>query len=174
MEPQTENKAHERSLGVFSRIEDRLAKADVDPRPSKPLLGVLPLRRLIPQDLHSVLDYGAALMLLGSAFVFRSRKARAVGAALGSTVGGYSLLTDYRMSLFKLIPIEAHEGLDYAFALTSLAAPFALGYAKKDRAATWFAVGAGLGSLVAAMLTDYRAAKGIPARRRADVIASSR
>ena len=78
------------------------------------------------------------------------------------------------MSLFKLIPIETHEGLDYAVAVASLAAPFALGYAKKDRAATRFAVGAGLGSLVVAMLTDYRAAKGIPARRGADVIASSR
>ncbi|HWZ84739.1 MAG TPA: hypothetical protein VN032_00970 [Thermoanaerobaculia bacterium] len=113
-------------------------------------------------------------MLLGSAFVFRSRKARAVGVGLGSTVGGFSLMTDYRMSLFKLIPIEAHEGLDYAFAVASLAAPFALGYAKKDRAATWFGVGAGLGSLVVAMLTDYRAAKGIPTRRGADVIAGSR
>jgi hypothetical protein len=174
MEPQSENRTHERSPGVFSRIEDRLAKADVDPRPSKPLLGVLPLRPLIPQDLHSVLDYGAALMLLGGAFVFRSRKARAVGAGLGSTVGAYSLLTDYRMSLFKLIPIEAHERLDYAVAVASLAAPFALGYAKTDRAATRFAVGAGLGSLAVAMLTDYRAAKGIPARRGADVIASSR
>jgi hypothetical protein len=174
MKPQSENKAHERSPGVFSRIEDRLAKADVDPRPSKPLFGALPLRRLIAQDLHSALDYGAALMLLGSAFVFRSRKARAVGVGLGSTVVGFSLLTDYRMSLLKLIPIEAHEGLDYAFALASLAAPFALGYEKKDRAATWFAVGAGLGSLVVAMLTDYRAARGIPARRAADVIASSR
>jgi hypothetical protein len=173
MEPQSENKAHERSPGLFSRIEDRLAKADVDPRPSQPLLGVLPLRRLIPQDLHSVLDYGAALILLGSALVFRSRRARAVGAGLGSTVCGFSLLTDYRMSLFKLIPIEAHEGLDYAFALTSLAAPFALGYAKKDRGATRFAVGAGLGSLAVAMLTDYRAARGIPARRGADVTASS-
>jgi hypothetical protein len=160
MEPQSDNEVHERSPGVFSRIEDRLAKADADPRPSKPLLGVLPLRRLIPQDLHSVLDYGTALVFLGSAFVFRSRKARAVGAGLGSTVGGYSLLTDYRMSLFKLIPIEAHEGLDYAVALASLAAPFALGYAKKDRAATWFAVGSGLGALVVSMLTDYRAAKG--------------
>ena len=50
MEPQSESKAHERSPGVFSRIEDRLATADVDPWPSKPLLGVLPLQRLIPQD----------------------------------------------------------------------------------------------------------------------------
>ena len=165
MELQSELKAHERSHGVFSRIEERLAKADVDPRPSKPLLGVLPLRRLIPQDLHSVLDYGVALVLLGSALVFRSRKARAVGVGLGSAVGGFSLMTDYRMSLLKLIPIEAHEGLDYAVALASLAAPFALGYAKKDRAATRFSVGAGLGSLVVAMLTDYRAAQGVPARR---------
>ncbi len=110
MEPQSENKAHERSPGVFSRIEDRLGKADVDPRPSKPLLGVLPLRRLIPQDLHSLLDHGATLILLGSGFVFRSRRARAVGAALGSTVGGFSLLTDYRMSLFKLIPIRGPRG----------------------------------------------------------------
>jgi hypothetical protein len=174
MEPQSENGAHEHSPGVVSRIEDRLAKADVDPRPSRPLLGVLPLRRLIPQDLHSVLDYGAALTSIASAFVFRSRKARAVQAGLGSIVAGYSLLTDYRMSLSKLIPIEAHERLDYAVSLASLAAPFALGYAKKDRAATWFAAGSGLGGLVIAMLTDFRAAKGIPARRGADVIASSR
>src|SRR5262245_31337979 len=29
--------------------------------PSRPLLGVLPIRRVIPQDVHSITDYAAAL-----------------------------------------------------------------------------------------------------------------
>jgi hypothetical protein len=53
------------------------------------------------------------------------------GAALGSQALAASLFTDYRLSLFKLIPVEAHEVLDYVDGLASIAAPFALGFAKQ-------------------------------------------
>ena len=45
--------------------------------------------------------------------------------------------------------------------LTAIAAPFVLGYAKKDPLAALLHVGLGLGTLVTSLLTDYRADKGV-------------
>jgi len=39
-----------------------------------------------------------------------------------------SVLTDYRISLAKIIPIEAHETLDYLLGGAIVAMPFVVGY----------------------------------------------
>src|SRR4051812_8206542 len=98
--------------------------------PSKPLLGVLPLRRLIPQDVHSVLDYvsSAGLEVAG---LCGSATAKMAGLMLSGSVLMTSLLTDYRLSVAKVLPIEVHEILDHVSGLGAIAAPFALGYQKK-------------------------------------------
>lgn len=129
--------------------------------PSKPLLGALPLARVVPQDVHSVLDYlsGAALMV--SAKVARTPRARAVGMTLAAADTGVSMLTDYRLSVAKLIPIEVHEVADHMTGLSCVAAPFVLGYARKDPVAAAIQVATGLGMIVASLFTDYRASKGV-------------
>jgi hypothetical protein len=43
-------------------------------------------------------------------------------------------MTDYRLSVAKVIPIEAHEVIDHAWGLAAIAAPFVLGYWKPRRA----------------------------------------
>ena len=50
------------------------------PVPSKPLLGALPLARLIPQDVHSVMDYLVSAAYLVSARFAKTKRARAVRA----------------------------------------------------------------------------------------------
>src|SRR5437763_1625723 len=79
--------------------------------PSRPLLGVLPVARVIPQDLHSVMDYAGGLALAVAGQMSRSAAARAAGMALGGSAAATALMTDYRLSLAKLIPIEVHEAL---------------------------------------------------------------
>ncbi|MBZ4422935.1 hypothetical protein K8638_41505 [Myxococcus sp. RHST-1-4] len=137
---------------------DKSAAAGI---PSRPLLGRLPVRRWIPQDVHSVLDYqgGAATALAG--ILSGDPVAKAAGLALGSSVIGVSLLTDYRMSLTKLIPIEAHEIADYAYGAAAILAPFVLGYAKRSRMATVVHVVMGLRSILVALVTDYRCQTGM-------------
>jgi hypothetical protein len=129
--------------------------------PSKPVLGGLPLARVIPQDVHSVLDYVHSAGFLLSAKLARTARARAVGTALGLGIGGASALTDYRLSAAKVLPIELHEKLDYAGGLAAIAAPFLLGYAKKDPVAAMIQIGLGLGTVIASLFTDYRASKGV-------------
>jgi hypothetical protein len=133
---------------------------------SRPLLGVLPLARVVPQDVHSVMDYAGGLATLAPIFFARKREAKIAGAALGASVIGLSLVTDYRLSLRKLVPIEAHEAMDYVWGASCIAAPFVFGYSKKDPLAAALHVASGVATIVASLFTDYRAAVG---RGRSDV-----
>jgi hypothetical protein len=137
---------------------DRSAAAGI---PAMPLLGKLPLRRIIPQNLHSVLDYQGALIVAGVGLLSGSVVARTAGLVLGSADLGVSLLTDYRLSLRKVIPIEVHEAIDYVWSIGVIAAPFLLGYSRRSRLATWVNVLVGASTIVASLFTDYRAQRGV-------------
>lgn len=147
------------------RIAAGLTEPDARVR-SKPVAGILPVARLIPQDVHSVVDYLASAATLASAFVARTKAARFVGANLGSTGGALSKLTDQRLSVVKVIPIETHEGLDYLWGAVAIASPFVFGYAKKDRLASTIQMAAGVGTILSALFTDYRASKGVTSPHR--------
>lgn len=129
--------------------------------PSKPVLGMLPLARAIPQDVHSVLDYVHAAGFFVSAKIARTSRGRAMGMALGLGLGGASVITDYRLSVAKILPIEAHETLDYAGGISAIAAPFLFGYVKKDPIAAMIHIGLGIGTVLTSLFTDYRASKGV-------------
>lgn len=151
-------------LGQLLAALDRIVFAEARPTeqvPAKPLLGVLPLARVVPQDAHSVLDYAAAAAYFASAKLARTARGRFVGAMLGAKVTGVSAITDYRLSLAKVVPIEAHEGFDYIGSASAIAAPFVLGYVRKDPVASLLQIGAGIATLMASLVTDYRADKGI-------------
>jgi hypothetical protein len=128
--------------------------------PSRPLFGVLPIKRLVPQDIHSLLDYSNGLTVAGVAWG-ASSPACTAGLALGAGVIGVSLLTDYRLSLRKIIPIEVHEVLDYAWALSAIAAPFVFGYARRSPLAAMVHIAAGVSTLLGSLFTDYRAQRGV-------------
>src|SRR3954471_15997577 len=95
--------------------------------PSRPLLGRLPLARLIPQDVHSVLDYVDAATVLSGALISDCSKARTASLLIGGSGAGLSAITDYRLSLAKVVPIETHEVVDYAFGVAAISAPFLFG-----------------------------------------------
>src|SRR4051812_26631938 len=73
--------------------------------PSERLFGALPIRRVIPQDVHSLLDYSNGILVAWSGLTSRKRKARVAGAVLGASIVSVSLVTDYRLSAAKVIPI---------------------------------------------------------------------
>jgi hypothetical protein len=129
--------------------------------PSKPLLGTLPIARLIPQDVHSVMDYGNGLMV-GIAALFADEDSPAVAASLvlAGSVIGVSALTDYRISVAKLIPIEAHEAIDYVWGVGAIAAPFLFGYWRSTPKTALVHVVFGAGAILASLFTDYRAYRG--------------
>ena len=129
--------------------------------PSDPLFGVLPLARVVPQDVHSLTDYVHAAGCIATALAADSVEARVTGAMLGASIGTVSALTDYRLSAAKVIPIEVHEGLDHAWGLAAIAAPFVLGYYKKDPAVAALHCLLGAGTILTSLFTDYRAARGV-------------
>lgn len=129
--------------------------------PAEPLFGVLPIKRVIPQDVHSVLDYSNGIVVAWSGLTSYSRDARIAGAVLGASVIGVSLLTDYRMSVAKLIPIEVHEAIDHVWGAALIAAPFVLGYNKRAPLTTLFHVLTGAAAILGSLFTDYRAERGV-------------
>lgn len=129
--------------------------------PSEPLFGVLPLARVMPQDVHSITDYLHAAGCLATVFAADSVEAKVSGAMLGASIGGVSALTDYRLSAAKVIPIEVHEGLDHGWGLAAIAAPFVLGYYKKDPGVAALHCLFGAATILTSLFTDYRAARGV-------------
>ncbi len=131
------------------------------PRPSRPLFGRLPLARVVSQDTHSMSDYASAALCASPMFLADGLAPKLAGGLLGMTQAMVSSLTDYRLSLAKVIPIEAHEVMDYVFGLSQLAAPFLFGYGKRDRASTFMHLLGGAVVIGLSLVTDYRAEKGI-------------
>ena len=125
--------------------------------PPAKLLGILPLARLIPQDVHSVMDYGSGMMAMSGAAMTDEPMAEIASLALGGSVIGVSAITDYRLSLAKILPVKAHEALDYIWGASAIAAPFVLGYWKKAPRTALMHIMAGAGTIMSSLFTDYRA-----------------
>ena len=136
--------------------------------PAEPLLKVLPIKRWIPQDVHSVMDYVDGLTVATGALTADEDDSVACWAslALGASVIGVSAISDYRLSLAKVIPIRMHEALDYAWGMSCIAAPFALGYWKSSPRTAMTHIAVGAGAVLASLFTDYRSYKEERARRR--------
>jgi hypothetical protein len=137
--------------------------------PAEPLLKVLPIKRWIPQDVHSMMDYAGGLAAAtGYFFPENKRDDAACWASIGLAAGviGVSMLTDYRLSLAKVIPIRAHETADYLWGAACIALPFALGYYKKSPRVAWTHVVIGASTILASLFTDYRSYRAEAASRR--------
>jgi hypothetical protein len=160
MEPTVSGDSPRTSVRVpmFDEVEDRTLSRGL---PARTLLGGLPLARLIPQDVHSIMDYMNGVAT-GAGAVLHDNDPAAMAASLilGGSIIGVSLMTDYRLSVAKVIPIEVHETLDYAWGAMAIAAPFVLGYWKSSPTVGLMHVISGAGTILASLVTDYRAWRG--------------
>lgn len=127
--------------------------------PSKPLLGVLPLARLIPQDVHAVMDYANGIAAGSGALMTDDPAARIASIALAAATTGVSAITDYRLSFAKILPIEQHEVADHLWGVAAIAAPFVFGYWKRAPSVALMHVVAGAGTILSSLFTDYRSYK---------------
>jgi len=127
--------------------------------PAEPVLRRLPLARLIPQDVHSVMDYANGVATFAGVFMADEddTAAKVASIVLGASDVMTSAMTDYRLSIAKVIPIEMHEKVDYLWGLTAISLPFALGYWKTSPKVALQHVIAGAGNILASLFTDYRA-----------------
>ncbi len=85
----------------------------------------------IPLDTHNILDYSAGIVLLLCSMLFSAPEvlsARNVFITLGLGLIGYSLITNYRFSVLKLLPLGLHMSLDVLSGLTLMVAPWVFAY----------------------------------------------
>jgi hypothetical protein len=90
--------------------------------------------RFIPTRVHGVLDYVTAGVLIAAPSMLGFRKNGMqtwLPIALGVGTIGYSLLTDYELGLFKIIPMPMHLALDAANGALLAASPWLFGFAEE-------------------------------------------
>jgi hypothetical protein len=90
--------------------------------------------RFIPTQFHGVLDYLTAGVLIAAPAMLGFRKQGMqtwLPMALGVGTIGYSLLTDYELGLFKIIPMPVHLALDAANGALLAASPWLFGFAEQ-------------------------------------------
>jgi hypothetical protein len=90
--------------------------------------------RFIPTRVHGVLDYLTAGVLIAAPSLLSVREngmQRWLPVALGVGTIGYSLLTDYELGLFKVIPMPMHLAFDAANGALLAASPWLFGFAEE-------------------------------------------
>jgi hypothetical protein len=90
--------------------------------------------RFIPTRVHGVLDCLTAGVLIAAPSLLGFRKNGMqtwLPIALGVGTIGYSVLTDYELGLFKIIPMPMHLALDAANGALLAASPWLFGFAEE-------------------------------------------
>ncbi|HEV7300221.1 MAG TPA: SPW repeat protein [Tepidisphaeraceae bacterium] len=83
--------------------------------------------RFIPTRIHGFLDYGVALLLIISPWIlgFANDGAETwVPVVIGVGAILYSAITDYELSIARLLPMRGHLALDIASGLFLAASPW--------------------------------------------------
>ena len=90
--------------------------------------------RIIPTRVHGMLDYASGLLLILAPYIFDfadGTAAQYIPQALGAGILLMSLVTDYELSLAKLVPMPVHLGVDAAGGLLLAASPWLFGFADR-------------------------------------------
>ena len=116
--------------------------------------------RFIPTKVHGVLDYLSGLLLIASPWMFdfaNGGAAQWVPIFIGATILVVSLITDYELSLAKLVPMPTHLGIDVLGGALLAASPWLFGF---DELVIWPHLLIGIAEVGAGLLTrqvpDYR------------------
>ena len=90
--------------------------------------------RFIPTRVHGMLDYASGLLLLIAPYLFNfadGTAAQWIPMLLGGSLIVLSLLTDYELSLARVIPMPVHLGIDVASGVLLAASPWLFGFADR-------------------------------------------
>ncbi len=113
--------------------------------------------RFVSGSLHGMLDYAAATVLIAVPFLLNfqatSPLALWLSVAAGILLVAYSLVTDYGLSIVKLIPFNVHLILDALAGVAFVIAPFLFGFEGLIR---WFYLANGAIVLLLVLVTDPR------------------
>ncbi len=88
---------------------------------------------MIPTRIHGMIDYAVGLLLIVAPWLLGfadGGAAQWVPILLGLATIGMSLITDYELSVAKLIPLRAHLRIDMASGLLLAASPWLFGFSE--------------------------------------------
>jgi hypothetical protein len=124
-------------------------------------------RGFISPDLHAILDYPLAAILIGGSWGldYRSTAATVTGLALGGVAAVLAMATrDWRLSVYWIIPPVVHGYVDLIVTAAMIVLPFAVGFADETPALVFYVVVGGAG-LVATLATRFPsgATRAVPA-----------
>ena len=87
--------------------------------------------RIIPTRVHGMIDYGFGILLIIAPFLLGFATGGAeqwVPTILGIAIIGMSLMTDYELSLPRVIPMPMHLGVDVVGGILLAASPWLFGF----------------------------------------------
>lgn len=113
------------------------------------------MKKPINRTTHSVIDYAFAGALFALPWLLRlSPGAKKLAAGLGTSVLGYSAVTDSPVGLKSLLSFKTHRSIDIGNLAGLATLPIITGIAKEKRAAGFFGALLALG-VTAVLLTDW-------------------
>jgi hypothetical protein len=120
-------------------------------------LNKLMARGWISPDLHAILDYPLAAVLIAGPWGlgYTSTAATAIGFALGAVAAVLAVATrDWRTSPYWIIPPVVHGYVELIVTAAMIVLPFAVGFADETAALVFYVVVGG-GGLVATLATRF-------------------
>jgi hypothetical protein len=111
----------------------------------------------ITTRMHGMLDYPAGILLILAPWIFgfsENETATIIPIVIGALIIGQSLITDYELSLARILPMAAHNGMDVVAGVFLAASPFLFGFSDNS-ANEWVPhVVAGRGLVLAGLMTQ--------------------
>lgn len=133
----------------------------------------------LPLKFHAAIEPLIGIILIAAPWIFgfsHTDDAKTLCIVLGILVIIGGAMTDWRVSLARVIPLRVHFMWDLLIALVLIAAPFVLGYSHSG-GATRFTIIAGVLEAIAALSTRWDPAEAAPddpaARRRGPATTAS-
>jgi hypothetical protein len=127
------------------------------------------VKRPITSRMHAMLDYPLAVVLIASPWIFGFSDVGGAAVAIPITIGalalGQSLITDWDLSVARIVPLPIHLALDALAGIVLAISPFVFGFSDEGTNAWLPLVVFGVGMLSAGLLTQ-RSPETPPAARR--------
>jgi SPW repeat len=118
------------------------------------------MNRPVTSRMHAMLDYPLALVLILAPWIFGfsdvGGAAVAVPIVIGALALGQSLITDWELSLAAIVPLPMHLRMDVPAGVVLAASPFVFGFYDEGTNAWLPHVIAGVGLVMAGLLTQRR------------------
>jgi hypothetical protein len=119
--------------------------------------------------MHALLDYLLGIVLIASPWIFGfsdvGGAAVAFPIAVGALAIAQSLITDWELSIAKIVPLPIHLSLDVVAGIVLAASPFVFGFSDEGANAWIPHVVAGVGMIGAGLMTQRTPATRRPTTR---------